>query len=340
MNMGADFNPSQTNLKGRSFVKLLDFTPGEIQSLLALSKSLKDAQKAGTEKKTLEGKTIALIFEKDSTRTRCAFEVAALHQGANTVYLGPEGNHIGSKETIADSARVLGGMFDAIQYRGHGQKIVETLAEYAGVPVYNGLTDEFHPTQILADFLTMWECCPKPLQQQTLVYLGDGANNMANSLMIGAAMLGINFRMASPETMRPPAELVAKCAKMAESNDSELAFFADAKEAVKGADFLYTDVWLSMGQSEADWDKKVQALLPYRVDSTLLEETGNSSCKFLHCLPAFHDRETPTGAKFFDEFGLEGIEVSHHVFESEASVVFQQSENRLHTIKAIMVATL
>ena len=338
--MGSNFPNPQTSLKGRSFVKLLDFTPAEIQRLLLLSKDLKAAQKAGTEKKTLQGKTIALIFEKDSTRTRCAFEVAALHQGANTVYLGPEGNHIGSKETIADSARVLGGMFDAIQYRGHGQVIVETLAEYAGVPVYNGLTDEFHPTQILADFLTMEECCPKPLEQQTLVYLGDGANNMANSLMIGAALMGINFRMASPTSMRPPARLVQTCRQMAENNGSELAFFVDAKKAVQGADFLYTDVWLSMGQSESDWDKKVQALLPYRVDTSLMKETGNSDCKFLHCLPAYHDRETPTGAKFFEEFGLEGIEVSHGVFESEASVVFQQSENRLHTIKAVMVATL
>ena len=340
MNMGSNFPNPQTSLKGRSFVKLLDFTPAEIQRLLLLSKDLKAAQKAGTEKKTLQGKTIALIFEKDSTRTRCAFEVAALHQGANTVYLGPEGNHIGSKETIADSARVLGGMFDAIQYRGHGQVIVETLAEYAGVPVYNGLTDEFHPTQVLVDFLTMWECCPKPLEQQTLVYLGDGANNMANSLMLGAALMGINFRMASPTSMRPPARLVQTCRQMAENNGSELAFFVDAKKAVQGADFLYTDVWLSMGQSESDWDKKVQALLPYRVDASLMKETGNSDCKFLHCLPAYHDRETPTGAKFFEEFGLEGIEVSHDVFESEASVVFQQSENRLHTIKAVMVATL
>lgn len=338
--MGANLTNSKPCLKGRDFLTLLDFSVDEIHALLGLARTLKSNRSTGNEEPQLQGKTIALIFEKDSTRTRCAFEVAAIHQGANTVYLGPSGTHIGSKESIADTARVLGSMFDAIQYRGHGQKVVETLATHAEVPIYNGLTDKFHPTQILADFLTMTENCTKPLNQQTLVYLGDGANNMANSLMVGATKLGLNFRIASPECMRPDRSLVEKCTQMAEANRSELSLLDCPTKAVKGADFLYTDVWLSMGQSKDQWNERVEALLPYRVDKNLMNSTQNVECKFLHCLPAYHDTETPSGAQFFEQYGMKGIEVSNEVFESSRSVVFEQSENRLHTIKALLVATL
>ena len=329
-----------TNLKGRHFLKLLDFSQEEVNYLLRLSARLKSARKNGQEVAHLQGKVIALIFEKNSTRTRSAFEVGAFHQGAHTSYIGPTGSHIGYKETPADTARVLGSMYDAILYRGHGQEIVEALAAHAGVPVYNGLTDEFHPTQVLADFLTMSECCPKPLSQQTLAYLGDGANNTANSLIVGAALMGLDLRLACPPELRPEQSLVETCQALANESGGSISLYDCAQEAVKGADFLYTDVWLSMGQAEEEWERRVELLKPYRVDSQLMEATGHPQAKFLHCLPAYHNSGTPMGAKFYEEHGLLGIEVSEEVFESEASVVFQQSENRLHTIKALMVATL
>jgi ornithine carbamoyltransferase len=334
--MGNSTNP----LHGRHLLTLLDYTTEEIHLLLDLSARLKQERKSGKEETRLQGKAIALIFEKDSTRTRCAFELGAAHQGAWSTYLGPKGTHIGTKESIADTARVLGGMFDAIQYRGFAQSVVEDLAEHAGVPVYNGLTDQFHPTQILADFLTMKQNCPKLLSQQTLVYLGDGANNMANSLMVGSAKMGIDFRLACPESLRPEADLIEKCREIAESSGGRITLSDDPAEAVKGADFLCTDVWLSMGQPKEEWAQRLELLMPYRVDSNLMRATGNPEAKFLHCLPAFHDRNTPSGQEFFETHGLTGIEVSDDVFESEHSVVFQESENRLHTIKALMVATL
>jgi ornithine carbamoyltransferase len=338
--MTSDLKTQSTDFAGRHFITLKDFTAGEILELLDLSAELKAARERGQEVHQLSGKVIALIFEKDSTRTRCAFEAGALHQGAHTTYLGPSGTHIGSKETVADTARVLGGMFDAIQYRGFAQETVETLAKYAGVPVYNGLTDTYHPTQILADFLTMMECCEKPLNQQALTFLGDGANNMANSLLIGSAKLGIDFRLASPENLRPCAELVAYAEALAEESGAKILLTDNADQAVKGTDFLYADVWLSMGQSADEWDSRVTSLMPFRVDTALVEATGNPRVKFLHCLPAYHDDKTSLGAKFKEQTGFNGIEVSNDVFESEHSVVFQQSANRLHTIKAVMVATL
>lgn len=328
------------SFRNRHFLKLLDYSPSEINDLLELSRRLKWAHKSGQEIPRLSGKAIALIFEKDSTRTRCAFEVAAIHQGAQVTFLGPSGTHIGKKETVADTARVLGRMYDAIQYRGYGQEKVEELARYAGVPVYNGLTDEFHPTQILADFLTMTEHCPKPLSEQSLVYLGDGANNMGNSLMVGAAKVGLDFRMACPESLRPDEALVETCQALAAESGAMLRFFDDPAEAVVGADFVYTDVWLSMGQPAEMWTERVKQLKPYRVTSELMTATGKASSKFLHCLPAFHNSETEVGAQIKEQFDLEGMEVSEEVFESSQSVVFDQAENRLHTIKAIMVATL
>ncbi len=326
--------------RNRHFLKLLDFSASEISELLEIAKFLKTARRSGQERPCLQGKAIALIFEKDSTRTRCAFEVAAIHQGAQVTYLGPSGTHIGGKETMADTARVLGRMYDAIQYRGFAQERVEELARFAGVPVYNGLTDEFHPTQILADLLTMLEHCPKPLSEQSLVYLGDGRNNMGNSLLVGAAKMGLDFRMASPETLRPDESLIETCQVFASESGAQLRFFTDPEEAVSGADFVYTDVWLSMGQSSSLWTERVEMLRPYRVTSALMNSTGNQQAKFLHCLPAFHNSATEVGEKIREQFGLEGMEVTEEVFESLDSVVFDQAENRLHTIKAILVATL
>jgi ornithine carbamoyltransferase len=331
---------STNPLYGRHLLTLLDFTPEEIHQLLDLAARLQEERRSGKEKTRLQGKAIALIFEKDSTRTRCAFELGAAHQGAWSTYLGPKGTHIGSKESIADTARVLGGMFDAIQYRGFGQNVVEELAKHAGVPVYNGLTDQFHPTQILADFLTMKQACDKPLNQQALVYLGDGANNMANSLMVGSAKMGIDFRLACPESLRPEDDLIEKCRGIAQKSGGRITLSDSPEEAVMGADFLCTDVWLSMGQPKEEWDQRLKVLMPYRVDSQLMKATGNPEAKFLHCLPAYHDRNTPSGEEFFKNHGLTGIEVSDDVFESKHSVVFAESENRLHTIKALMVATL
>lgn len=328
------------NLKNRSFLKLLDFTPEEIKFLLSLAASLKAAKYAGTEQQKLKGKNIALIFEKTSTRTRCAFEVAAFDQGANVTYLGPTGSQIGSKESMKDTARVLGRMYDAIEYRGYGQKIVEELHQYAGVPVYNGLTDEFHPTQILADLLTMQEHSNKPLNEISFCYLGDARNNMGNSLMVGAAKMGIDFRAAAPKACQPAEELVNTCKEIAKETGGSVTITDDVEKAAKGTDFLYTDVWVSMGEPDSVWGSRIQLLKPYQVNSEVLKMTGNPSVKFMHCLPAFHNRETKVGEEIFQKYGLEAMEVTEDVFESKHSIVWDEAENRMHTIKAILVATL
>lgn len=328
------------NLKNRSFLKLLDFTPEEIKFLLKLSADLKSAKYAGNEQQKLKGKNIALIFEKTSTRTRCAFEVAAFDQGANVSYLGPSGTQIGSKESMKDTARVLGRMYDAIEYRGYGQSIVEELAKYAGVPVYNGLTDEFHPTQILADLLTMQEHSDKPLNQISFCYLGDARNNMGNSLMVGASKMGMDFRAAAPKQCQPATDLVNKCREVARETGAKITITDNVFEAVKGVDFLYTDVWVSMGEPESVWEERINLLKPYQVNQKVVELTGNPNVKFLHCLPAFHNLETKVGLDIHKKFGLEAMEVTEDVFESKRSLVWDEAENRMHTIKAIMVATL
>jgi len=328
------------NLRNRSFVKLLDFTPKEIKFLLDLSLDLKKAKYGGYEQQRLKGKNIALIFEKDSTRTRCAFEVAAFDQGACVTYLGPSGSQIGKKESMKDTARVLGRMYDGIEYRGYAQKTVEELAQYSGVPVWNGLTNEFHPTQILADFLTMMEHCDKPLNQVSFCYLGDARNNMGNSLMVGAAKMGMDFRAAAPKSVQPSEELVAKCREIANETGAKITITDKVEEAVKGVDFLYTDVWVSMGEPDHVWIERINLLKPYQVNMDVVKKTGNPNVKFLHCLPAFHNRETTIGEEIYQKFGLDGMEVVEDVFESEFSIVFDQAENRLHTIKAVMVATL
>jgi len=327
-------------LKNRSFLKLLDFTPQEIQYLLDLSVSLKKAKYAGIEQQMLKGKNVVLLFEKDSTRTRCAFEVAALDQGAGVTYLGPSGSQMGKKESMKDTARVLGRMYDGIEYRGYGQEIVETLAEYSGVPVWNGLTNEFHPTQVLADFLTMIEHTDKPLNKITFCYLGDAKNNVGNSLMVGAAKMGMDFRAAAPKNCQPNEELVAKCKKNANETGAKITITDNVEEAVKGVDFLYTDVWVSMGEPEEVWKERIELLKPYQVNMDVVKKTGNPNVKFLHCLPAFHNLETSIGCDIHAKFGLESMEVTEDVFESPMSIVFDQAENRLHTIKAVMVATL
>jgi len=318
----------------------LDFTPKEIQFLLDLSADLKAAKYAGTEQQRLKGKNIVLLFEKDSTRTRCAFEVAALDQGAHVTYLGPSGSQMGKKESMKDTARVLGRMYDGIEYRGYSQEIVETLAKYAGVPVWNGLTTEFHPTQILADFLTMREHCPKPMNEITFCYMGDARNNMGNSLMVGAAKMGMDFRACAPKACWPAEELVAKCREIARETGAKITLTEKVEEGVKGCDFLYTDVWVSMGEPDSVWEERIRLLKPYQVNKRAMELTGNPNCKFMHCLPAFHNRETAVGEDIFKKFGLESMEVTEEVFESDASIVFDEAENRLHTIKAVMVATL
>ncbi|MBP6430058.1 MAG: ornithine carbamoyltransferase [Bacteroidales bacterium] len=328
------------NLRNRSFLKLLDFTPKEIQYMLDLARDLKRAKYAGTEVQTLKGKNIALIFEKDSTRTRCSFEVGALDQGAHVTYLGPSGSQIGKKESMKDTARVLGRIYDGIEYRGYDQATVETLAEYAGVPVWNGLTTEFHPTQILADFLTMTEHIDKPLNQITFCYLGDAKNNMGNSLMVGAAKMGMDFRAAAPKSCQPEASLVATCREIAKETGAKIMITENVEEAVKGCDFLYTDVWVSMGEPAEVWAERIKMLRPYQVNMDVVKKTGNPNVKFLHCLPAFHNLETQVGREIHEKFGLDGIEVTEEVFESPMSIVFDEAENRLHTIKAIMVATL
>jgi ornithine carbamoyltransferase len=328
------------NLKNRHFLKLLDFTPQEIKFLLGLSADLKKAKYAGTEQPLLKGKNIALIFEKASTRTRCAFEVAAFDQGAHVTYLGPSGSQIGQKESMKDTARVLGRMYDGIEYRGYGQAIVEELAAFAGVPVWNGLTNEFHPTQILADFLTMQEHSDKPLSQVKFCYLGDARNNMGNSLMVGAAKMGMDFRAAAPKKCQPSEELQAQCLEIATKTGAKITITEDVAEAVKDCDFLYTDVWVSMGEPDHVWAERIELLKPYQVNAQAMQLTGNPNCKFLHCLPAFHNRETKVGEEIYQKFGIESMEVTEDVFESEVSIVWDQAENRMHTIKAVMVATL
>jgi ornithine carbamoyltransferase len=329
-----------SNLRNRSFLKLLDFTPEEIHSLLDLSAELKRAKYANTEQQRLKGKNIALIFEKSSTRTRCAFEVAAYDQGAHVTYLGPTGSQIGSKESMKDTARVLGRMYDGIEYRGFGQERVETLAEYSGVPVWNGLTDEFHPTQVLADFLTMQEHLARPLSEMSFCYLGDARNNMGNSLLIGAAKLGMDFRAAAPVSCQPDEGLVKRSHDIALETGARINITDNLEEAVRDADFLYTDVWVSMGEAAKVWEERIKLLKPYQVNMKVLELTGNENIKFLHCLPAFHNLETTVGEEINQKFGIPAMEVSEEVFESEASIVFDEAENRVHTIKAVMVATL
>ncbi len=328
------------NVRNRNFLKLLDFSPEEIKYLLCLSADLKKAKYAGTEQQRLKNKNIALIFEKDSTRTRCAFEVAAYDQGANVTYLGPSGSQIGKKETMKDTARVLGRMYDGIEYRGFGQDIVEELGKYAGVPVWNGLTNEYHPTQILADLLTMMEHSDKPLHQIAFCYLGDARNNMGNSLMVGAAKMGMDFRTSAPAEFLPSQELIDQCREIARETGASITVTENVDEAVQGVDFLYTDVWVSMGEPEEAWKKRLEIMQPYQVNKQLLEKTGNPLVKFLHCLPAFHNKDTKVGEEIYQKFGVPEMEVTDEVFESPASIVFDQAENRLHTIKAVMVATL
>ncbi len=328
------------DLKNRSFLKLLDFTSEEITYLLELAADLKQAKKEGREQQYMRGKNIALIFEKTSTRTRCAFEVAGYDQGAGVTYLDPSGSQIGHKESIKDTARVLGRMYDGIEYRGYGQDRVEALAEYAGVPVWNGLTDEFHPTQVLADLLTMQEHARRPLNEIAFCYLGDARNNMGNSLMIGAALMGMDFRAAAPVQVQPEESLVAKAREIAARTGARITLTDDVEEAVKGADFLYTDVWVSMGEPAEVWEERIRLLKPYQINRRVMEMTGKPEVKFMHCLPSYHNLETAVGRKIHEQFGLEAMEVTDEVFESEASIVFDEAENRLHTIKAVMVATI
>ncbi len=329
------------NLRNRNFLKLLDFTPKEIQFLLDLSADLKKAKYAGTEQKKLTGKNIALIFEKASTRTRCAFEVAAFDQGAQVSYLGPSGSQIGQKESMKDTARVLGRMYDGIEYRGFGQSIVEDLGAYAGVPVWNGLTDEFHPTQILADFLTMIEHGRgKLLHQISFAYLGDARNNMGNSLLVGAAKMGMDIRLVAPKAFWPEEQLVEECQAIAQGTGAKITLTEDVAEGVKGCDYLYTDVWVSMGEAPEAWDERVAVMKPYQVNMDVIKLTGNPQVKFMHCLPAFHNNETVIGQQVADKYGMNGLEVTDEVFESDYSIVFDEAENRMHTIKAVMVATL
>jgi len=318
----------------------MDFTPKEIKYFLDLSRDLKRAKYAGTEEEKLKGKNIVLLFEKDSTRTRCAFEVAAYDQGAHVTYLGPTGSQMGKKESIADTARVLGRMYDGIEYRGFGQEIVEELAKYSGVPVWNGLTNEDHPTQILADFLTITEHFDKPLNKVIFVYSGDGRNNMANALMIGAVKMGMDFRIVSPKSLFPEEHLVSKCKEIAKETNAKITITDNIDEGVKDADVIYTDVWVSMGEAPEVWEERIKLLKPYQVNMEMLNKTGNENVKFMHCLPSFHDLKTTVGKEINEKFGLEAMEVTDEVFESKHSIVFDEAENRMHTIKAVMVATL
>ena len=328
------------NLKNRHFLKLLDFTPAEIHYLLNLSAELKAAKKAGKEVQKLQGKNIALIFEKTSTRTRCAFEVAAMDQGAGVTYLEPTGSQIGHKESIKDTARVLGRMYDGIEYRGFGQEIVEELAEYAGVPVFNGLTNEFHPTQMLADVLTMREHSNKALNEIAYAYVGDARSNMGNSLLLVGALLGMDVRIGAPKHLWPSENLINKANELAAGSGARVLLTENPQEAVQGVDFIHTDVWVSMGEPEAVWQERIDLLKPFRVTPELMAASGNPQVKFMHCLPAFHNRETKVGEWIYQTFGLNGVEVVEEVFESEASIVFDQAENRMHTIKAVLVALL
>ncbi len=328
------------NLRNRSFVKELDFTPEELKYLLKLSADLKAAKYGGYEQPRLKGKNIALIFEKSSTRTRCAFEVAAYDQGAHVTYLGPEGSQIGHKESMKDTARVLGRMYDGIEYRGFAQATVETLAQYAGVPVWNGLTDQFHPTQTLADFLTMLEHSDKPAGQIAFCYLGDARNNMGNSLMVMGCKMGMDVRICAPRSLWPKDELVETCKGIAAETGARLTLTESVDEGVKGADFIHTDVWVSMGEPKEVWDERVKLLKPYQVNMDVIQRSGNPQVKFMHCLPSFHNRQTKVGEEIYQKTGLDGLEVTEEVFESAHSIVFDQAENRMHTIKAVMVATL
>ena len=328
------------NLRNRHFLKLLDFTPQEIQFLLELSADLKKAKYAGIEQPRLTGKNIALIFEKASTRTRCAFETAAYDQGAHVTYLGPTGSQMGAKESLKDTARVLGRMYDGIEYRGFGQDRVETLAAYANVPVWNGLTNEFHPTQVLADLLTMMEHSDKPLREMAFAFLGDARNNMGNSLLVGAAKMGMDFRSIAPTSLQPDPDLRDTAVEIANQTGAKITITDDLDDGLQGCDFLYTDVWVSMGEPAEVWAKRIELLKPYQVNSEAMAKTGNRDVKFLHCLPAFHNRETTVGEEIYQKFGLESMEVTEEVFESPVSIVFDQAENRVHTIKAVMVATL
>ncbi|MEH8028357.1 ornithine carbamoyltransferase [Gallibacterium anatis] len=329
------------NLRQRHFLRLMDFTPQEIQFLLDLAAELKKAKYAGTEQPRLKGKNIALVFEKTSTRTRSAFEVSAFDQGANVSYIGPSGSQIGHKESIKDTARVLGRMYDAIQYRGYGQELVETLANYSGVPVWNGLTDEFHPTQILADFLTMLEHSKgKRLDQMKLAYLGDARNNMGNSFVEGAALMGLDLRLVGPKQFFPEQKLLDEVAEIAKQTGAKITCTEDVEAGVKDADFIYTDIWVSMGEPESAWAERIELMKPYQVNAKLMALTGNPNVKFMHCLPSFHDENTVIGKKMAEKYGMNGLEVTDEVFESAASIVFDEAENRMHTIKAVMVATL
>ena len=326
------------NLRNRSFLRLLDFTEKEIRYLLDLSRDLKRAKYSGTERQTLKGKNIVLIFEKDSTRTRCSFETAAHDQGAHVTYLGPSGSQFGKKESVADTARVLGRMYDGIEFRGFSQKAVEDLAKYSGVPVWNGLTDEAHPTQILADFMTIEEHLGR-LKGVKFAYVGDGRSNMPNSLMEGAAIMGLDFRIVSPKELFPDKDLVSKCEKVAKGSGAKITITDNVEQGVKDADVVYTDVWVSMGEPESVWDERVKLLKPYQVNAKLMSHAA-PHVLFMHCLPSFHNRETVVGEQVYEKYGLDGVEVTEEVFEGPHSIVFDEAENRLHTIKAVMVATL
>ena len=328
------------NLKGRNFLKLLDFSAPEIVYVVDLSQQLKKDKKDGKEVRTLCGKNIVLLFEKDSTRTRCAFEVAAYDQGAHVTYIGSTGSQMGKKESIEDSARVFGRMYDGIEYRGYGQEIVETLAANAGVPVWNGLTTEFHPTQMLADLLTMREHCDKPFSQISFCFLGDAHNNVANSLMVTAAKLGMDYRAVCPAQCAPSADLVETCMKIAEQSGARITVTDSIESGVKGCDFVYTDVWVSMGEADEVWQQRIEQLSPFQVNDSLMKAAENPNVKFMHCLPAFHDQKTRVGKEIKQKFGIDEMEVADSVFESPASIVFDEAENRLHSIKAVMVATL
>jgi len=328
------------DLRGRHFLTLADFSPDEIRYLLDLAAELKAAKREGREEQRLVGREIALIFEKDSTRTRCAFEVAAYDQGAHVTFIGPSGSHIGHKETVKDTARVLGRMYDAIEYRGFGEKVADELAQYAGVPVYNGLTDEWHPTQILADFLTIQEHVPKPFGEVVFCYLGDARFNMADTYLVGGAKLGMDVRIAAPKSLWPSDEFTKLAHDAAAESGAKIMITEDVAEAVRGADVLFTDVWVSMGEADDVWAQRIELLRPYQVNAETMALTGNPDAKFMHCLPAFHNTDTSVGKEIFEKFGLEALEVTEEVFESPASLVWDEAENRMHTIKAVMVATL
>ena len=331
---------TEIDLRGRHFLTLADYSPAEITYLLDLSAELKAAKREGREEQRLLGKAIALIFEKDSTRTRCAFEVAAYDQGAHVTFIGPSGSHMGQKETVKDTARVLGRMYDAIEYRGFGTSVADELAEWAGVPVYNGLTDEWHPTQILADFLTTREHVPKPLDEVAFCYLGDARFNMANTYLVGGAKLGMDVRIAAPESLWPSEEFQSLARGIADDTGSRITITENVAEAVRGCDVLFTDVWVSMGEPAEVWAERIELLKPYQVNARTMELTGNAEVKFMHCLPAFHNTDTKVGREIHETFGLDALEVTEEVFESPASLVWDEAENRLHTIKAVLVATL